>query len=249
MSRSRYLMSNVNVINVLLAGLLALFLMYFVVPVFHMDTQYPLPEIKRSADEEPVPEAAVSQEKSPSPSDYLIVAEQNLFHPERKIPVEKKAEAPLPKPDFVLYGTLVADDVQIAYMEDIKAPQASPGRGKRQVPLRKGDTLSGFVLKEIQEDKVTLLRGEEKMVVHLVDPLKPKTREGVITTSSPPTAPTLKPAVQQPTAGRQATSQGSGAAAVQPKAETTQPAAATRPAAERRGSQAGRLFRPSTSGR
>jgi len=45
--------------------------------------------------------------------DYAVIPEKNLFHPDRIIPVEKK-EVTIPRPEFVLYGTLIVDDVRIA---------------------------------------------------------------------------------------------------------------------------------------
>lgn len=136
-----------------------------------------------------------------SPADYMVVAEQNPFHPERKIPVEKKAEKPLTKPEFVLYGTLITDDISITYMEDLKAPVSTPGRGKRQSPLRIGQSLSGFTLKEIEPEKVVMVRGEERMTVYLNDPNTQKKRETVVAATQPgksatATAPTT-PATQK----------------------------------------------------
>ncbi|MGE5840430.1 MAG: hypothetical protein ACM34H_10880, partial [Deltaproteobacteria bacterium] len=125
-----------------------------------------------------------------------IISEQNLFHPERRIPPEKKEAPPLPKPEFVLYGTLVTEETQLAFMEDKKAPYSTPGRGPRQTPLKLGQPLSGFVLKEIGTDKVMMARGEETIVVHLSEATRPKTREGALTTSAPGAAPPVpQPAV------------------------------------------------------
>jgi hypothetical protein len=122
-------------------------------------------------------EEEVVQFQVPSITEYAKIADENLFHPERKIPTEKKEEQPLPKPEFVLYGTLISDELSLAYLEDVKAPRSSPGRGKRQVALKKGDSMSGFTLKEIEADKIVMLRGEEKIVVNISDPTHPKARE------------------------------------------------------------------------
>ncbi|MEW6003375.1 MAG: hypothetical protein AB1638_12130, partial [Nitrospirota bacterium] len=113
----------------------------------------------------------------PSLTDFMMIAEDNLFHPERKIPVEKPVAPPLPKPEFVLYGTLITDDTNLAYLEDLKAPYSTPGRGKRQTALRKGDSMSGFILKDIEADKIVMVRGEEKIEVYLNDTQRPKTRK------------------------------------------------------------------------
>jgi hypothetical protein len=84
----------------------------------------------------------------------------------------------LQKPDFVLYGTLVADNISVAYMEDKKSPRTTPGRGKRQTALKKGDTLSGYTLKEIDPEHVIMVRGEDTLIVKVIDPNVKKDREG-----------------------------------------------------------------------
>ncbi len=153
---------------------------YTILPMFNMSIKYTLPVVKKIKSDKykkPVEPPITSL------SDYTIIAEQNIFHPERKIPADNN-EKPSSNPEFVLYGTLITDDISLAYLEDLKAPFSSPGRGKRQIALRRGDTLSSFILKDIEADKVTMVRGEETVLVYLNDTQRPKTRE----TSAPTTA-------------------------------------------------------------
>jgi len=63
----------------------------------------------------------------------------------------------------------MGDPVSYAFIEDKKAPVTTSGRGKRQSVVKVGDTLSGFIVKEIYADKIVLYRGEEKLVVPLSD--------------------------------------------------------------------------------
>ena len=98
-----------------------------------------------------------------------MISEQNLFHPDRVIPVEKKEEKTIPQPDIVLYGTLITPDKSIAFIEDKKAPTSTPGRGRRQVVLGKGEQLAGYVLRQIEADRIVLVKGDETMVVRLDD--------------------------------------------------------------------------------
>ncbi len=147
---------------------------YTVLPMFNMSIKYSLPAGKKTKGDT---DKKAAEDHIPSPSDYILIAEENLFHPERKIPIDKKDEQPLPKPEFVLYGTLITDDISLAYLEDLKSQFTSPGRGKRQTALKKGETMSGFALKDIEADKIVMVRGEEKMEVYLNDSQKPKTRE------------------------------------------------------------------------
>ncbi|HVN96476.1 MAG TPA: hypothetical protein VMT62_08615 [Syntrophorhabdaceae bacterium] len=161
----KYLYSNVHLLNILLmAGLL--FLVFFVVlPLFSMNVRYtpPRPQTKATAEEQGL------NDKAPpaSAADFTTVAENNLFHPDRVIPPEKKDEQAFPKPDLVLYGTVVTNGVSLAYIEDKKSPQTTPGRGKRQTVVKRGDTVSGFVVREIGSDRIVLTRGDETMVVQL----------------------------------------------------------------------------------
>ncbi|MFZ3136940.1 MAG: hypothetical protein WA126_06065 [Thermodesulfovibrionales bacterium] len=127
----------------------------------------------------------------------MLISEENLFHPERRIPPEKKVEQPLPKPEFVLYGTLITNDTSFAYLEDTKALRNTPGRGKRQITMKKGDTLSGFNLKEINVDNIVMARGEEKITIYLYSRNNPKKRESMAPPSTVPKVP-QQPAAKTP---------------------------------------------------
>lgn len=191
----RHLLRNLNIINLLLIAILVMLARYTLYPPPEPKVKINLAEQQKSTVKGDV---ETKEGVSSSHADYMVIAEENPFHPERKIPVEKKAEKPLPKPDFVLYGTLITDDLRLAYMEDKKAPVSTPGRGNRQTPLRVGQSLSGFTLKEIEAEKVVMVRGEETMTVYLNDPNVPKKRE--TTTSTPAVAehPPQPISTQQP---------------------------------------------------
>jgi hypothetical protein len=126
---------------------------------------------------------------------------------------------------------MLSDDLSLAYLEDLKAPRNTPGRGKRQVALKKGDSLSGFVLKEIETDKITMVRGEEKLIVAMNDPQKAKAREvAAATTAAPPKQPQATPAATP--AQKQRESRRSAALSQAPaKPLASAPQAAQSPAA------------------
>jgi hypothetical protein len=230
MRKVKYLLSNINLLNIMLALLLILLANYMVWPFLRMNTAFTLPPVKKPALEKIVLDEKTSEEKSPSPSDYTVIAEQNLFHPERIIPVSKAtAETSLPKPEFVLYGTLVTDGLRIAYMEDKKAKENKDTR-KKQTALRIGDRLSGFLLVEVDNDKVVMKRaGEEGIVVSLNEP---KVRETPVTAA---------PAPAKTVPGR-----GGQASALAPQTRDRGMAASRRQrnAAEREVSQRERPIRP-----
>ena len=193
------LLRNIHVLNLGLAAAILYFVFFLLFPLTEMPVTYYLPPVKKAAPEKTETEAPAQQ--TPNPMEYTLIADQNLFHPERIIPPEKKAEAPLPKPEFVLYGTLITSDLGIAYLEDKKvAPVTTPGRGKRQTAVKKGESLSGFILKELFSDRVVMNRGEETMIVYLNDPQAPKAREGVLdpTKTAAPRAPATTPGPSRP---------------------------------------------------
>lgn len=184
--RMRVLLRHINLLNILLLAAALFFAYYLLAPLFLASTAFkPLPLKKISSEEKDVP-AAEEQRQAPSAMEYTVIAEQNVFHPERKIPVEKKDEKPLPQPEFSLYGTLVTDAVSLAYMEDRKAPRSTPGRGKRQTALKIGDSLSGYMVHEITHEKVVMVRGEDRIEVKVVSPANKKDRTETGTAASSP---------------------------------------------------------------
>lgn len=175
MPRLRLLLRHINLLNLLLAAVMGYLVIGVVLPFFNGGVAYTVPSLKKPAISAGAEQPKPAEARVPSPADYLVIGDQNLFHPERKIPVPPPAKVeapPLPTPDFVLYGTLETADLAVAFMEDKKAPKMTQGRGKRIITLKLGDSLSGFVLKEIDKDRVVMVRGEEKMVVSLNDRVK-----------------------------------------------------------------------------
>ncbi len=182
MLKLKFFLRNINLLNISLLIFVLLMANYMLFPFFDIKVKFTPSALKKT----PAPEGEdTTQERIPLPSDYMIIAEQNLFHPERKIPTEKKEEQPLPKPEIVLYGTLITENLGLAYLEDKKSPRTTPGRGKRQIVLRKGDTLGGFTLKEIETDKIVMVKGEETIVVKVIDPTVKKVRETSLATPQP----------------------------------------------------------------
>jgi hypothetical protein len=160
----RYLAKNISILNVLLAAVAVALLTQALFPLFSVKVAY-RPHAASGGQESG--ELKTEPAQALSPSDYMIVAEENPFHPERKIPPDKKVEKQLPKPELILYGTLITGDLSVAYVDDKKAPYTTPGRGKRPRVLKVGDTIGGFVLKEIETSRITLVRNEEVMTVGL----------------------------------------------------------------------------------
>ncbi len=169
------IISHINVLNLLLLTVTAAFASYVLPSFLNMKVDYNPPTPGKVLVEK---EEKPSATQSLSAAEYIVVAEQNVFSPERKIPTEKKDEKPLPKPEFVLYGTLVTGDTSIAFLEDLKAPEMSKGRGKRQRTLRIGNSLSGYTLSEIYPERVVMVRGEDRMELRVLDASQAKRTGG-----------------------------------------------------------------------
>lgn len=181
---------NINLLNITLITAIIILANYTVLPMFNMSIKYTLPAGEKIiGDNEEKP----ADSHIPSPADYTMIAEENLFHPERKIPPEKKDDQSLPKPEFVLYGTLITEDLMLAYLEDLKAPYSTLGRGKRQKTMHVGDSLSSYTLSEVYHDRIVMVRGDDRIEVKLLDSQLKKTRLTGTTIPEQPFPPKTTP--------------------------------------------------------
>jgi hypothetical protein len=178
----RYLARSINSLNILLFITMVAAIIYILLPLMKMNAGYSLPQAKRKT----VEETEKPQDKNVSilPSDYTAIGELNLFHPERRIPVGKKADE-IPKPELILYGTMVQDNIQYAFIEDKKNPKTTPGRGSRQTVIKKGEIIGGFVVSDIRADRITLTKGDETITVLLTSSDKRSSTAGTAGTQRP----------------------------------------------------------------
>jgi type II secretory pathway component PulC len=92
---------------------------------------------------------------------FNVISQKDLFRPSRT-PSESKAGGTaktLPKDQPKLFGTIILDNNKTAILED-------PGT-KTTKSYRINDSVAGYVISDIQEDKVILLMGGEKIEVKL----------------------------------------------------------------------------------
>ena len=195
MKTLNYLLKNITLLNILfLAGAIALAISLIGLSSYKITIPTVAPPKPTAAQEELAATDAggTLRVEAPSPSDFTTVAENNLFHPERRVPPENKEETAQPKPELILFGTLIDGKDNLAFIEDKKSPKTSPGRGKRQVTIKKGDMLGGFAVTSIETDRIKLVRGEEMLVFHLMDEGKRKgdgtSDSSNYTSDNPPTA-------------------------------------------------------------
>ena len=179
----RNLIQNANLLNVLLAGIILAFAAGIIISAIRMRHLYAVPKIKEKA---PAPAVQPVDVPQKMPSDYAVIGDMNVFHPDRTTPVEKKAE--VPRPEIILFGTLV-DTERLAFIEDKKNPVTTPGRGNRQRVVRKGEVVSGYTVTDIMNDRISLARGDDRITVMISEP---KSR------GSEPSQPGTPPAPPRP---------------------------------------------------
>lgn len=188
------LMRQINVLNcILLTGILVFG--YFVLqPILTKEVKVPLSPAKPKVAEQQ--KEAAEQAINPPLQEYAVVAEKNLFHPDRIIPTTK-VEIVIPRPEFMLYGTLITDNVSIAYMSDKKAVRTTLGRGQRQTSLKIGETMSGYTLREVLHDRVVMVLGDNRIEVKVLSP-ESKNRGAAGGPTTPVTSVPMSPAKPAP---------------------------------------------------
>lgn len=167
-------LKSANVLNLALASMAALLAFFLMQSYFgEMDAHVGLSRANA------VPAAKdfkALRGELPSYLDYADISEKNIFHPERK--VLKGDEALQQRPEILLYGTLVTDEIRLAYLEDKHTPLTTPGRGKRQLIVKQGGTVGGYLVKEVNSGNIVLVRGEDRIVVSVCDERKHRGADG-----------------------------------------------------------------------
>ncbi len=165
---------------------------------------------KRAA-KKPVPRAenspAMGVVKNPtSAASYNLIAEKNIFSPERK---DFQRTGPgsalntVARPQVILYGVTIAGNYQSASLVN---PGRSLKKGERDLmTLKLGEQIGEYKLTKVLSDRITLEAQGDSFEVLLYDPKVPKKREG-----GPPGVPspaltptgTPRPFVRRETAQR-----------------------------------------------
>lgn len=113
--------------------------------------------------------------------DYETIVQKDLFRPSR-FTAPPEMSVPLEKPK--LFGTIIMDSGKSAILEDPIT--------KTKKLYNLNDSISGFIVSDIQEDKVIFLRGTEKIEVML------REVKGGASMMRPPARPQMPPQLPQP---------------------------------------------------
>lgn len=200
MRRINAMLKHMHLLNMILVVILILLVAKIAHLSFFSQPHYPeLPKktlVSKSPDS--IQKRAADRQISLQ-TDYDVITENNLFHPSRTVSetdaqtLETDSKA---IPEFILYGTLITSEFSLAYLEDLRVPMVSSGGRKKQVTLKKGETLSGYTLKDIAEDQVIMADDDDEITVYLTTE---KSRQQVSASVQKPKAktPSTSMATQQ----------------------------------------------------
>lgn len=124
-------------------------------------------------------------EGSPIRESLMVIAEKNIFHPDRKefdLPAAVPAK-PAARPSIQLFGVLISNDLKAV---SIANPSKPLPKGERETKMMKiGDRVGDYQLTQIMADRIILEAPGDTYEVLLYDPKSPKKRVVVKTPSKP----------------------------------------------------------------
>ena len=131
---------------------------------------------RKSVEKPKTPPAIEVQQNPNSIRSPILIAEKNIFSPERKnfpiMAVEQSRQ--MIRPQVVLYGVTIAGDYQSASLVN---PGRSLRKGEREtISLRVGEQISGYKLAMVSPDRIRLERAGDSFEVLLYDSKSPKRR-------------------------------------------------------------------------
>jgi type II secretory pathway component PulC len=156
------------------------------------------PTKKQRKDSQAAPMVMESKRDPNSIASYILIAEKNIFNPERKdfpvAPVEQnKAKV---RPQVILHGVTIAGDFQVA---SITNPGRPLRKGEREtMTLKIGQKIGEYNLAKILPDRITMESNGDSFEVLLYDSKNPKKRTEVKTEVKPGTVMTTQPAPASP---------------------------------------------------
>lgn len=164
---------NINVLNLILVAAIAAIYFNVIAPMADGESSVKTPAARQAPLSSPL---KIEDPQIPPVDDFMVIGDRNLFHPERMTPSESGTVAAEQKPDLILHGTFVSDDFRVAYVEEKRTarPMGHPamqsrqsGRDRRERPIKQGEYIGGYVVKTIDAESITLLKGEDRIVVSI----------------------------------------------------------------------------------
>lgn len=138
---------------------------------------------------------------------YILIAEKNLFNPERKdfpiikppASVAEAAKKPPVRPKIILYGVTIVGEYQAASLANQGRPLQ---KGERETfTVKLGERIGEYKLAKITSDRISLEAEGDSFEVLLYDSMTPKRRMGVRTETKPTTVISTQPTPAAPVPG------------------------------------------------
>lgn len=162
-----------------------------------------LPEnraVEKSGKKPDVPMVMMESPKETNPlAPSILIAQKNIFHPERKdFPIKIEQTKPVVRPQVILYGVTIAGDYQSATVVNPGRPLQKQER--ETLTIKIGEKIGEYKLAKVFSDRITLENTGDNFEVLLYDPKMPKKRTDVkpeikpatvTSTQTSPTSPTL----------------------------------------------------------
>ncbi len=134
-------------------------------------------EVPKRPDSKPeIPTPAVQPKEVQPREGYRVIAEKNIFHPDRKefpMLATEQSRATV-RPQITLYGVAVGGDFQSATIVNPGRPLQKGEREPKTVKV--GDPVGDYKVEKILEDRIVMANGGDSFEVLLYDPGAPKKR-------------------------------------------------------------------------
>ena len=146
----------INTVLVIIAGLLCVKLYGALTERLELPTEPPAGAVEKTKKDD------MKRVQRRLPGNFEIIASGNLFNPSRSGKAEEgvqETKSPPPKNEPKLFGTIIIGDRKSAIIED-------PDSKTRKTFTLK-DVIGGYVVSDIQEDKVVLLWGTDQVTIRL----------------------------------------------------------------------------------
>jgi hypothetical protein len=177
--------------------ILVLFLKNYELWTFPMEAFPKKEEIKKLGTKVDGPPLILSQKKPVSLESNILIAEKNIFNPERKdFPIMPpsmvdQTKKTIARPKIILYGVTFAEEDQYALISNPGRPLQ---RGEREtMTIKAGDRIGEYQLVKILTDRIIMESLEDTFEILLYDPKTPKTRTTMRTESKPTTVTSTSP--------------------------------------------------------
>ncbi len=161
----------------------------------------------------------------PPESTYEIVAQKDLFSPDRAESYSGEPESELPRFSekmIFLYGVVTLGNEKQALVSDPESGSKAAGERPKDKWVRVGDTIGNFTVAAIEKDKIVLKEGADRYEVPLYDESKPVRGKAGTQRSAAPTVVTTgsEPAAgSSPSTSTRATTSESAAKKSEPEGE------------------------------